>query len=77
VIDWGFVSRNLVVLAVNLVYAIIALFVGVLALRFLDRFLLKKIDLEEEIRKGNIAAAILAGTLLLFVAIILGMTMAS
>ncbi len=76
-IDWGFVSRNLVVLAVNLVYAIIALFVGVLALRFLDRFLLKKIDLEEEIRKGNIAAAILAGTLLLFVAIILGMTMAS
>ena len=76
-INWEFVSRNLVLLTVNLVYAVIALFVGVLALRLLDRLVLKKIDLEEEIRKGNIAAAILAGTLLLFVAIILGMTMAS
>ena len=75
--DWKFVAASSMMLLVNLVYAVIALFVGVLALRLLDRFLLKKVDLEEEIKKGNIAAAILAGTLLLFVAIILGMTMAS
>ncbi len=75
--DWKFVAASSVMLLVNLVYAVIALFVGLLALRLLDRFLLPKIDLEEEIQKGNVAAAILAGTMLLFVAIILGLTLAS
>ena len=74
--DWKFVTASSAMLLVNLVYAIVALFVGVLALRLLDRLILKKVDLEEEIRKGNIAAAILAGTMLLFVAIILGLTLA-
>jgi uncharacterized membrane protein YjfL (UPF0719 family) len=75
--DWKFVMASSTMLLVNLVYAVIALFVGLLALRLLDRYLLKKIDLEEEIKKGNIAAAILAGTMLLFVAIILGLTLAT
>ena len=75
--DWKFVAASSVMLLVNLVYAVIALVVGLLALRLLDRFLLPKIDLEEEIQKGNVAAAILAGTMLLFVAIILGLTLAS
>ena len=75
--DWKFVTASSAMLLVNLVYAIVALFVGVLALRLLDRLILKKVDLEEEIRKGNIAAAILAGTMLLFVAIILGLTLAT
>ena len=75
--DWKFVTASSVMLLVNLVYAVIALFVGVLALRLLDRLILKKVDLQDEIRKGNIAAAILAGTMLLFVAIILGLTLAT
>ena len=70
--DWKFVLASSRLLLINLVYAVVALFVGVLALRLLDRLVLKKIDLEEEIKKGNIAAAIFAGTLLIFVAIILG-----
>jgi len=74
--DWKFVTASSVMLLVNLVYAIVALFVGVLALRLLDRLILRKVDLQDEIRKGNIAAAILAGTMLLFVAIILGLTLA-
>ena len=69
--DWKFVLASARMLLVNLVYAVVALFVGVMSLRLLDRLLLKKIDLEEEIQKGNIAAAIFAGTLLIFVAIIL------
>lgn len=69
--DWKFVLASARMLLINLVYAVVALFVGVMSLRLLDRLLLKKIDLEEEIQKGNIAAAIFAGTLLIFVAIIL------
>jgi len=75
--DWELIRGISVRLLVNLVYAVVSLFVGVLALRLLDRFLLKKVDLEEEIKKGNIAAAILAGTMLIFVAIILGLTLAT
>ena len=74
--DWSFVRASGVMLLMNLVYAVVALFVGVLAMRVLDRFMLKKIDLEEEIGKGNIAAAIFASTLLLFVAIIIGLALA-
>ncbi|MFH1480745.1 MAG: DUF350 domain-containing protein [Pseudomonadota bacterium] len=70
--DWNFVRASLVMLVSNLVYAVVALFVGLFALRLFDRILLKRIDLEEEIKKGNLAAAIFASTILLFVALILG-----
>ena len=75
--DWQFVAASSTMLLVNLLYAIVALVVGVLAIRFLDRLVLKKIDLEEEVKKGNIAAAILAGSLLFFIAIIVGFALAS
>ena len=74
--DFEFVSASLVMLLVNLIYAVVALFVGLLAIRLFDKVLLKKIDLEEEVKKGNIAAAIFSATLLLFVAIILGFALA-
>ena len=69
--DWNFLGATSMMLVINLVYAVVTLFVGVAAIRILDRTILKKIDLEEEIRSGNIAAAIFAATLLLFVAIIM------
>jgi uncharacterized membrane protein YjfL (UPF0719 family) len=74
--DWSFLGASLLMLLMNLIYAIVALFVGLLALRILDHLLLRKIDLEEEIKKGNIAAAIFSATILLFVAIILGLALA-
>lgn len=70
--DFNFIRSTAILLFVNLIYAIVALFVGVLALKFIDDKLLKRIDLEEEIRKGNIAAAIFGSTILIFVAIIIG-----
>ena len=73
--DWEFVRATSVMLVVNLVYAVVALFVGVLAVRWVDHLLLKKIDLEEEIQKGNIAAAIFGGVLVLFVALIIGIAL--
>lgn len=74
--DMEFVRATSIMLVINLVYAIIALFVGVLAVRLLDKLILKKIDLEEEIQKGNIAAAIFGSVLVLFVAIIVGFALA-
>jgi uncharacterized membrane protein YjfL (UPF0719 family) len=67
-----FVQSTLMLLIINLVYALTALVVGVVAVLALDRWLFRKIDFQEEIAKGNVAAAIFAGVLLLFVAIIIG-----
>lgn len=72
-----FIRSTLVLLAVNLVYAVTALIVGVLAVLGLDRWVFKRIDFQEEIAKGNIAAAIFAGVLLLFVAVIIGTSLSN
>jgi uncharacterized membrane protein YjfL (UPF0719 family) len=37
----------------------------------IDRVFYPKVDFEEEIKRGNIAAAIFAGVLLLFVALLM------
>ena len=69
--DLGFISASLINLAINLSYSILALVVGVYGLLWVDDKLLKNIDLEEEMKKGNIAVAIFASTILIFVAIII------
>ena len=74
--DWQFVGATGVMLLMNLVYAIVALLAGVTAVRVIDHVVLKKIDLEEEIKNGNIAAAIFGSTLVLFVAVLLGFALA-
>lgn len=57
-------------LLMNLVYTIIALFIGILALKFIDKKLLTSIDIEKELKNNNIAVAIFSATILLFVAFI-------
>jgi len=57
-------------LGINLIYTILSLFLGVIALIVIDRKLLKKVDIEEELKKGNLAIAIFAATILVFVALI-------
>jgi len=57
-------------LMMNLAYTIIALFIGILALRFIDKNLLKEIDIEKELKNNNMAVAVFASTILLFVALI-------
>ncbi len=73
--DASFVRATSLMLVINLVYAVVALFIGALSLRVVDRWLLRKIDLEEEIKKGNLAASVFASTVLLFVAIIVGLAL--
>lgn len=62
-------------LSINLIYTIAVLVVAVVALKYIDAKLLKAIELEEEIKKGNIAAAIFASTFLIFIAIIVASSM--
>lgn len=69
--DLGFISASLINLAINLSYSILALVVGVYGLLWVDDKLLKNIDLEEEMKKGNVAVAIFASTILVFVALII------
>lgn len=57
-------------LGINLLYTLLALLVGVIALKFVDRQLLKNVDIEKQLQNGNIAVAIFASTILLFVALI-------
>ena len=61
---------NLGVNIVQTLVALVALVVGVLGLQFIDRKLLKHIDIEQELQKGNLAVAIFASTILLFVALV-------
>lgn len=66
---------SLLSLLINLVYAT---FTTVLALGifwFLDRFVFRSINFIEQIRNGNIAAAVFVGFFLLSICLILGFTM--
>ena len=65
-----FLIATLLNLGVNLVYTLIALFVGILALQIIDKKLLSSVDIETEMKNGNVAVAIFASTILVFVALI-------
>jgi uncharacterized membrane protein YjfL (UPF0719 family) len=73
--DLSFLAATSLQLGINLVYTVLAIVIGVIALKYIDRWLLKSIDLENEIKKGNIAAAIFASTILLFIAIIIAFSL--
>ena len=68
--EFDFLGATLVNLSINIVYTLIALFVGMKALLIIDDKLLKSIDIQEEMKKGNIAVSIFASTILIFVALI-------
>ncbi len=57
-------------LGINLLYTVFALVLGVVALVTIDKKLLKTIEIEDELKKGNMAIAVFASTILLFVALI-------
>lgn len=65
------VFASLINLTLNICYTVISLFIAVYALVLIDRKLLKGVDIQEELKKNNIAVAIFASTILIFVAIII------
>lgn len=68
--DFSFFVGTLFNLGINLLYTIIALLLGVVALKFVDKQLLKDVDIQQQLQNGNLAVSIFASTILLFVAII-------
>lgn len=68
--QWDFLLATLMNLSVNLVYTLVALLVGVKALMLIDEKLMKRISFEDELKNGNVAVAIFASSILIFVALI-------
>jgi len=68
-----FISATYFTMGLNLVFTFITLVISVVLLLGVDKILLKNIDLQNEIKKGNIAASIFASSIMLFIAIIVGM----
>lgn len=69
--EGGFIFATVFNLVVNLIYTVISLFVAIFVLGVIDKKLLKVIDIQEELKKGNMAVAIFASTVLIFVALII------
>jgi uncharacterized membrane protein YjfL (UPF0719 family) len=65
------IRASLISQALHLFYAVVALVVGTVAIRLVDKIFLKRIDLEEEIARGNLAPAVLAGAIWVALAMIL------
>lgn len=65
-----FIIATLFNLGINLLYTLVALLIAVAALTWVDRKLLKDVDIQQQLQNGNIAVAIFASTILLFVALI-------
>lgn len=65
-----FLTATLFNLGINLLYTLLALFIGILSLITIDKKLLKNVDIEDELKNGNIAVAIFSSTILIFVALI-------
>lgn len=68
-----FFSATYLTLGLNLLFTIITLIVSVALLIGVDKLLLKDINLQKEIKEGNVAASIFASSIMLFIAIIVGM----
>jgi len=68
--EFDYLGATIVNLSVNLIYTLVALYVGIKALLIVDKKLLKDINIQEEIEKGNIAVSIFASSILFFVALI-------
>lgn len=69
--ELSFLSASFINLLVNLSYVVISLVVAVYALLIIDNKLLKGVNIQEELKNNNVAVAIFASTILIFVAIII------
>jgi putative membrane protein len=61
---------QLAIVGMNVLYAVLGVILMFVSIKVFDR--LTKIDLEEELQRGNIAVGILVGALFLSIAMIIG-----
>ena len=60
-------ENSIILMLINLGYAVLSLFISVTALVIIDRFIFKDVDFMQEIKNGNIAVAIFQSVILLFI----------
>jgi uncharacterized membrane protein YjfL (UPF0719 family) len=68
-----FVFATLFNFSINLAYTLSALVIAVYALKIIDKVLLKKLDIEDELKNNNLAVSVFASTIIIFVAIIVSL----
>ncbi|GMG86671.1 DUF350 domain-containing protein [Biformimicrobium ophioploci] len=73
--EFEFIAATLFNLGVNIIYTFLALFIGVASLLIIDKKLMPGIKIEQQLKAGNVAVAIFASTILLFVAFIIAFGM--
>lgn len=69
--ELDFVLASLINLVINLSYTVIALFVAIMVLFFIDKYFLEDLDIQEELKKNNLAVSLFAASVMLFVALII------
>jgi hypothetical protein len=68
--EWALIRTSIISQLVHLGLGALTLFLGAVLIRVIDRVVFKRIDLEEEVARGNLAAAVLAGAIWLALAIV-------
>jgi uncharacterized membrane protein YjfL (UPF0719 family) len=68
-------EQNLIFMLINLGYAVISLFISVIALVLIDKYIFRNIDFIEEIKKGNLAVAIFQSVILIFIGFVVSAAM--
>jgi len=68
-------EHNVTFMLINLGYAVLSLFVSVIALIIIDKIIFKDIDFIQEIKKGNVAVAIFQSVILLFIGVVVSSAM--
>ena len=66
----GMMMPMIMTMLVNLIYTVLAIGLAVVAVRLVDEKVFTKIDFQEEVKKGNLAAAVLLAAMLIFIAIV-------
>lgn len=69
--ETDFITSSIISLSINLIYTLVALLLAIGFILLTDKILLKNIELQVEIKKGNLAAAVFASSMVLFIAIII------
>lgn len=69
--EFALLRTSIITTVLHLVFGIVAIFVGAITIKLVDKLVFKRIDLEEEIARGNLAAAVLAGSIWIALAMIL------
>lgn len=68
-----FIYSTLFNFAVGLAYTVSALVIAVVSLKVVDKLLLRKLDIEDELKNNNMAVAVFASAILIFVALIVAL----